>query len=121
MGARAEYERVFQLNPNDATAHHWFALDTLANTGQNERELAEMKRALELDPLSMIINSNLAQAYIYAGRFDEAIAQLRKTRLLERTTNRSATVVASSTNTNCLLLWSQHEMIQASNAFLYVE
>ena len=38
-----------------------------------------MKRALELDPLSMIINTNLGQAYIYASRFDEAIAQLRKT------------------------------------------
>ena len=75
----AEYERALQLNPNDATAHQWFANDTLANVGQNERELAELKRAVELDPLSLVINSNLGVAYIHAGRLDEAIAQLRKT------------------------------------------
>ena len=78
-GAIAEYERTLQLNPNDATALQWFANDTLANIGQNERELAELKRAVELDPLSLVINSNLGVAYIHAGRLDEAIAQLRKT------------------------------------------
>jgi len=77
-GAISEYERALQLNPNDATAHQWFANDTLANVGQNERELTEMKRAVELDPLSLIINSNLGFAYIHLGRLDEAIAQLRK-------------------------------------------
>jgi TolB-like protein/Flp pilus assembly protein TadD len=77
--AMKEYERVIQLNPNDATAHHWLAVDTFASTGQYVRELAEMKRALELDPLSLIINSNLGVAYIHGGRLDEAIAQLRKT------------------------------------------
>jgi TolB-like protein/Flp pilus assembly protein TadD len=78
-GAISEYERALQLNPNDATAHQWFANDTLANVGQNERELAELKRAVELDPLSLIINSNLGWAYVHLGRLDEAIAQLRKT------------------------------------------
>jgi TolB-like protein/Tfp pilus assembly protein PilF len=78
-GAIAEYELTLQLNPNDATAHQWFANDTLANVGQNEREVAVMKRALELDPLSLIINANLGVAYIHAGRLDDAIAQLRKT------------------------------------------
>ena len=78
-GAISEYERALQLNPNDATAHQWFANDTLANIGQNERELTEMKRAVELDPLSLVINSNLGWAYIHLGRLDEAIAQLRKT------------------------------------------
>ena len=78
-GAVAEYERTLQLNPNDATAHQWFANDTLANIGQNEREVAVMKRAVELDPLSLIINSNLGWAYIHAGRLDGAVAQFRKT------------------------------------------
>jgi len=84
-GAIIEYERALQLNPNDATAHQWFANDTLANIGQNEREVAVMKRAVELDPLSLIINSNLGVAYIHAGRLDEAIAQLRKTVELDGT------------------------------------
>jgi TolB-like protein/Flp pilus assembly protein TadD len=78
-GAISEYERALQLNPNDATAHQWFGNDTLANIGQNERELTELKRAVELDPLSLVINSNLGWAYIHLGRLDEAIAQLRKT------------------------------------------
>jgi tetratricopeptide (TPR) repeat protein len=78
-GAVIEYERTLQLNPNDATAHQWFANDTLANIGQTDREVAVMKRAVELDPLSLIINSNLGWAYIHAGRLDDAVAQLRKT------------------------------------------
>ena len=84
-GAIAEYERTLQLNPNDATARQWFANDTLANVGQTEREIAELKRAVELDPLSLVINSNLGVAYIHAGRLDEAIAQLRKTVELDGT------------------------------------
>jgi TolB-like protein len=84
-GAIAEYERTLQLNPNDATARQWFANDTLANVGQTEREIAELKRAVELDPLSLVINSNLGVAYIHGGRLDEAIAQLRKTVELDGT------------------------------------
>jgi len=84
-GAMIEYERTLQLNPNDATARQWFANDTLANVGQTEREIAELKRAVELDPLSLVINSNLGVAYIHAGRLDDAIAQLRKTVELDGT------------------------------------
>src|SRR4029077_5816961 len=84
-GAIAEYERTLQLNPNDATARQWFANDALANIGQTEREVTELKRAVELDPLSLIINSNLGVAYIHAGRLDDAIAQLRKTVELDST------------------------------------
>jgi len=84
-GAIAEYERTLQLNPNDATTRQWFANDALANVGQTEREIAELKRAVELDPLSLVINSNLGVAYIHAGRLDEAIAQLRKTVELDGT------------------------------------
>jgi adenylate cyclase len=75
----AEFDRTIQLNPNDATAHHWLAIGALAAMGQTEREATEMKRALELDPLSLIINANLGLAYIHVHRFDEAIAQFRKT------------------------------------------
>ncbi len=78
-GAIAEFERAIQLNPNDAMPHHWLANHSLPAAGQTARAIAEMKRALELDPLSLIINTNLGQAYINANRYDEAIAQLRKT------------------------------------------
>jgi TolB-like protein/Tfp pilus assembly protein PilF/tRNA A-37 threonylcarbamoyl transferase component Bud32 len=78
-GARTQYERAIQLNPNDATAHHWFAADVLASAGDHAREVAEMKRALELDPLSLVINTNLGHAYLHNGRLDDAIAQFQKT------------------------------------------
>ena len=77
-GALEQYERVLQLDPNNATAHHWLAVDTLACTGHCERELAEMERAVELDPLSLIITCNLGLAYMHNGRLDDAMAQLRK-------------------------------------------
>ena len=77
--ALKDYERAIQLNPNDATAHHWLGGDCFAATGQHAREVAELKRALELDPLSLIINSNLGVAYTRAGRLEEAVAQFRKT------------------------------------------
>ncbi len=77
--ARAEYERALQLNPNDATAHHWFAIDVLEPLGESAQGVAEMRRALELDPLSLIINDTLGEALMRAGRLDEAIVQLRKT------------------------------------------
>src|SRR6266481_4495784 len=76
--ARAEYERAIQLNPNDATARHWFSTDCLATTGDHVSELAEMQRAAELDPLSLVINTNLGNAYLHNNRLDESIAQFGK-------------------------------------------
>ena len=78
-GAIAGFERAIELNPNDATALHWFGNHGLAAAGDIERAITEIKRALELDPLSLIINANLGSAYTNAARFDDAIAQLRKT------------------------------------------
>ncbi len=48
-------------------------------TGQFDRAIAEGKRAVELDPLSLVINANLGTAYFNARRYGEAITQLRKT------------------------------------------
>lgn len=76
--SRKELERAIQLNPNYATAHHWYG-DLLGARGQFDRAIAERKRAVELDPLSLIINVDLGYTYFRARRYDEAIAQLRKT------------------------------------------
>ena len=75
----AEFERAIALNPNSATAHHWFSCIALASIGQFDRAITEGKRAIELDPLSLIINVNLSWVYFNARRYDEAIAQARKT------------------------------------------
>jgi len=74
-----EFERAIELNPNYANAHHWYARENLTIMGQFDRALAEMRRAQELDPLSLIINANFGKAYFNARRYDEAIQQLRKT------------------------------------------
>jgi tetratricopeptide (TPR) repeat protein len=78
-GAVNDFERAIKLNPNDSTAHHWLGNHPLTCLGQMERAMAEMKRAQELDPLSLIINTNIGYTSMFSGRYDEAIAQLRKT------------------------------------------
>jgi tetratricopeptide (TPR) repeat protein len=49
------------------------------NMGRFDEAIAEMKRAIELDPLSLINNSDLGITYYMAHRYDEAIEQQRKT------------------------------------------
>ncbi len=78
QGAAAEFDRAIQLNPNDATARHWAGMN-MGILGNIAGEVAQLRRAVSLDPLSLIINTNLARALIHARRFDEAIAQLHKT------------------------------------------
>jgi TolB-like protein/Tfp pilus assembly protein PilF len=77
--AKREGERAIELAPNYATAHHWFGIDVLSPLGEHDRAIAELRRAVELDPFSPIINTNLGYGYIVARRNTEAIAQLRKT------------------------------------------
>ncbi len=79
QGATKEFERAIALNPNYATAHHWYGLGPLRCVGDFDKAIAELKRALQLDPLSLIINADLGAALVTARRYDEGIAQLRKT------------------------------------------
>jgi TolB-like protein/Tfp pilus assembly protein PilF len=75
-----EFERAIALNPNYATAHHWFGGGgPLLLVGEFDRAIAEAKRAVELDPLSLIINADLGTGYFVQRRYDEAIEQLRRT------------------------------------------
>jgi tetratricopeptide (TPR) repeat protein len=78
-GAMREYKRAIELQPNDATAHHWFGNDTLAALGRFEEAIAEGKRAIELDPLSPVINADFGATLYYADRYDESARQFRKT------------------------------------------
>ena len=73
-----EFERAIALNPNYATAHHWFGDGPLLAVGQFDRAIAEGKRAVELDPLSVIITADLGADFLVARRYDEAIDQFHK-------------------------------------------
>ena len=77
--ANREFQRAIELNPNYATGHQQYGNNTLFALGRFEDAIVEGKRAVELDPLSLVINADLGMNYYYARRYDEAIAQLRKT------------------------------------------
>ncbi|HEX8000579.1 MAG TPA: winged helix-turn-helix domain-containing protein [Pyrinomonadaceae bacterium] len=78
VAAEREFKRAIELNPNYATAHHWYS-DFLALSGRHAEAMTEIKRALELDPLSLVINATLGERLYQARQYDEAIAHLRRT------------------------------------------
>ena len=78
-----EFSRAIELNPNYATAHHWFGNSLLVTLGRFDEAVKEGERAVELDPLSIIINADLGSTLMIARRYDEAIAQLRRTLALD--------------------------------------
>jgi DNA-binding winged helix-turn-helix (wHTH) protein/TolB-like protein/tetratricopeptide (TPR) repeat protein len=87
-GAEQEFKRALELNPNYATAHHWYAL-YFSFLGRNEEALAEIKQAAELDPLSLIINANVGYILMCARLYDQAIASLHKTLEMDPTFSRT--------------------------------
>ena len=64
--------------PNYTAAHHWYS-HCLLPLGRTEESLAESKRALELEPLQLVVGIHLGWHYLYARQYDQAIEQFRKT------------------------------------------
>jgi len=77
-GAESSYRRAIELNPNYATAHQWYGLAHIAR-GSVAAAIGEAQQAINSDPLSLIINTDLGRHFYYAGRYDEAADQLRRT------------------------------------------
>jgi TolB-like protein/DNA-binding winged helix-turn-helix (wHTH) protein/Tfp pilus assembly protein PilF len=73
-----EFQRAIELNPGYATAHHWYAWH-LSLLGRFDEAIVEMRKAENLDPLSLIINADLAELLGLAHSYDESIQQSRKT------------------------------------------
>ena len=76
--AGKEFRRAMELNRGYATAHHWYAWH-LSLLGQYDDAIAEMRKAESLDPLSLIINADLAELLVLAHSYEESIRQSRKT------------------------------------------
>ena len=76
--AGKEFQRAIELNPGYATAHHWYAWH-LSMVGRDDEALGEMRKAQSLDPLSLIINADLAELLLIEHIVDESVQQSRKT------------------------------------------
>jgi TolB-like protein/DNA-binding winged helix-turn-helix (wHTH) protein/Tfp pilus assembly protein PilF len=76
--AERETQKALQLNPGDAPAH-FFHSNRLRRLGRTAESIAEARRALELDPLSVLGNEQLAACYLSARQYDLAIEQYQKT------------------------------------------
>ncbi len=109
-GAEAEFQHALQLNPGYATAHQWYA-EYLRLMGRQQEAIAENRKALELDPLSLIINMESGLPFYVDRRFDEAILRFRKT--LELDPNFGLA--------HCVLGWAYEGKSQYSEAISELE
>jgi TolB-like protein/DNA-binding winged helix-turn-helix (wHTH) protein len=74
--AQREFRRAVELNPNYATAHHWYA-EHLMWRGRFDDALQESERARQLDPLSLIIAADNGAILYFSRQYDRAIAKWR--------------------------------------------
>lgn len=81
--AEREYKKAIELGPNLAITHYRYGWTYLSTVGRHDEAIAEMKRATELEPLSVQQGSNYAAVLMYARRFDEAVEQGRRTYQLD--------------------------------------
>ena len=75
--AETEYKQAIKLNPSYATAHQWYSWH-LFMMGRNSEGMLELGKAESLDPLSLIISADIADALCVAHRYDEAVQQSKK-------------------------------------------
>ena len=78
-----EFKRAIELGPNLAITHYRYGWVFLSTVGRHDEAIAEMKRAMELEPLSVQQGSNYATVLMYARRFDEAVEQAKRTHDLD--------------------------------------
>jgi TolB-like protein/DNA-binding winged helix-turn-helix (wHTH) protein len=76
--AGVEFKRAIDLSPSYPTAHQWYAWHLIV-VGRNDDGISELKKAESLDPLSLIISADIADALLIGHKYDESIQQSRKT------------------------------------------
>jgi len=75
--AEREFKKAIELNPNYPTAHQWYA-EYLSTMGRHDQAIAEIKRAQDLDPLSLIIKAIGGMLFLHSRQFDQGIEQCQK-------------------------------------------
>jgi TolB-like protein len=73
-GGEVEFKKAIELDPNDATAHQWYAENLSALGGREQEALAEINRAHQLDPTSLIVSRVIGSVQVSARHYDEAIS-----------------------------------------------
>jgi Tfp pilus assembly protein PilF len=73
-----EFQCAIELNPNYSTAFSWYGILHLCPLGRVAEAESALRRALEVDPFSLIINTHLAWVMAFAGRHQAAAEQLRE-------------------------------------------
>jgi TolB-like protein/DNA-binding winged helix-turn-helix (wHTH) protein/Tfp pilus assembly protein PilF len=76
--AENHFQRAIELNPSYSTAHQFYGF-FLASAGREDQALAEIRRALALDPLSLDLNNALGQVLCRGRRTQECLEQQQKT------------------------------------------
>jgi TolB-like protein/tetratricopeptide (TPR) repeat protein len=76
--AEREFRRALALNPRYATAHQWYG-EHQAKLGRAAEGVASMRRALELDPLSLVIRNDLGLVLLLNRQMSEARAAWEET------------------------------------------
>ena len=77
LAAESELKRAIELNPSYVTGHDWYS-EYLGAMGRHEQAIAEIRRAQDLDPLSLYLLAKGGETYMVARRYDEGIEQCRK-------------------------------------------
>lgn len=90
--AEKEFRRAIELNPNYATAHHWYA-EHLMWRGRFDEALRASDEARRLDPLSLIIAADRGAILYYARQYDSAIQQFLAVREMDPHNQRSGLIV----------------------------
>jgi TolB-like protein/DNA-binding winged helix-turn-helix (wHTH) protein len=92
--AEQQYRRAIALDPNYATAHHWYA-ELLVMRGRFNEAFPEIERARRLDPVSLIVAADYAVFLHYARQYDRAIQQFRTVLEMEPAFPRAQIVTAA--------------------------
>jgi TolB-like protein/Tfp pilus assembly protein PilF len=72
--AEAEFLRAIELNPGYVEAYHWRST-LLSMLGRQAEALREKKKALAMDPLSVVIRTDLARMYYFSRNYDQSLEQ----------------------------------------------
>jgi TolB-like protein/Tfp pilus assembly protein PilF len=78
LGAEPEFKKALELDPDDATAHQWYAEAIAMSEGKPQEALAQVNLARQLDPLSPVISTTVGEVDIMARRYDDAIVVCKK-------------------------------------------